>query len=103
MSQYLIIFFPVVVELYGYVQGCSNFNDDTLELPQSCALAMWLTCPSIMYDNMNTWSVAMSGNFKGSLVVSMSNANTIGSCQENRGTRVGGFWTVPGFYRGIYR
>lgn len=43
---------------------------------------MTCTCPSIMYDIIITWSVWASGNFSGSLVVSMSKANTTGSCKR---------------------
>jgi len=38
-----------------------------------------LTCPSTMYDIIIIESVAASGNFSGSFVVSISKARTTGS------------------------
>lgn len=46
-----------------------------------------LTCPSIMYDIIIIWSDSASGNFRGSLVVSISNASTTGSLKKIKNSK----------------
>ena len=55
---------------------------------QSHASHVLITCPSIMYEIIIIESLAESGNFSGSLVVSISKARTTGSWEWGNGINV---------------